>query len=269
MSGLSSGFSSKFTWHDLVTSDVEGATRFYTELCGWQLVKEPKGPYTLILMGGKDVGGVLPLDEGLAKGGVPPHVMPYVSVQDLEATVAAVRQHGGRVMMPGMEIENVGRFAVIADPTGGVLAPFQSSHGERPETHEPPPPYGFCWDELMSPDPEAAAAFYGAVFGWRVERVEMPGFGSYWLLKRTGVKDEMGADRNAGGVMKLPPGVPQAAWITYLVAPDADATAEKVKALGGRVLMPPMDIPGVGRFFSAMDPQGAAISFLTPAAPAG
>jgi predicted enzyme related to lactoylglutathione lyase len=262
-----SGFSSKFVWHDLVTSDVEGAKRFYGELCGWRLVREEKGPYTLILVGGNDIGGILPLDPALAQGGVPPHVMGYIAVEDLDATLALVGPHGGQVMMPGMEIEKVGRFAVIADPTGGVVAPFQATGRlaqGKPETNERPAPYTFCWDELLTPDPAGATAFYSRVFGWSVEKMEMPDFGSYWLLKRPGVKNERGTDKDAAGVMKLPPGVPVPYWQTYIAVPDADACAEKLQNLDGRMLTPPTEIPHVGRFFAALDPQGAAIAFLGP-----
>jgi predicted enzyme related to lactoylglutathione lyase len=96
--------------------------------------------------------------------------------------------------------------------------------------------------------------------------MDMPGMpGGYTLLKRTGVKDDKGMDKNAAGVMSIPKGAPYPPfWMTYVGIREANATAEKVKRLGGKVTMPPTDIPDVGRFFTAMDPQNAAIAFLEP-----
>jgi predicted enzyme related to lactoylglutathione lyase len=93
----------------------------------------------------------------------------------------------------------------------------------------------------------------------------MGGFGTYTLLKRPGVKDGAGADKDAAGVMTSPPNAPHPPfWLTYIGVPNADAIADKLTKLGGKVMNKPMDVPNVGRFFPAMDPQGAAVAFLAP-----
>jgi uncharacterized protein len=113
----------------------------------------------------------------------------------------------------------------------------------------------FSWNELMTPDPQAAAAFYGALFGWQVETMDM-GTGPYRVLKV--------GDTAVGGIMSMPPGAPGTApmWGCYVTVASADATAEKCRALGGKVLAGPMDIPKVGRFVVLQDPHGAVINAM-------
>ena len=113
----------------------------------------------------------------------------------------------------------------------------------------------FCWNELVTTDVEAAKAFYGKLFGWTTA----PLMEGYTLFN----KDK--GDRNAGGLMKTPqPGMP-AQWLAYVCVDDVDATAAQVAALGGKIKMPPMDIPTVGRIAVLSDPQGAAIGIFRPA----
>jgi predicted enzyme related to lactoylglutathione lyase len=253
----------KFVWHDLMTSDVEGAKRFYGELVNWTFKKDANSPYTMAFSDGKDVAGLLPLD---AKMKAPPHWIGYIAVADVDAHVKTLEKQGAKVLAPVMLLPDVGKWAVIADPQGAVFAAFQyqGKTAPKPETNEMPAPYTFCWDENLTADPDAAANFYATAFGWKVDKMDMAAFGSYWLLRRPGVKGPDGMDKSAGGVMQRPPGMPVSAWMTYLAIPDADASAEKAKRLGANVVMPPTDIPNIGRFFSAIDPQGAALGFLAP-----
>jgi uncharacterized protein len=255
------GMKSKFVWHDLMAADVEGAKRFYGELFGWRFERGENGPYEHISAGEQMIGGMMKLD---AKMGAPPHWLGYISVDDVDATLAAITKQGGKVHMPKQDLPTVGQFAVAADPQGAVYSPFHSAHPEE-ETNAKPAPYTFCWDELWTSDPDAAVKFYGGVFGWGADHMEMPDFGRYTLLKRTGIKDDQGADKSAGGLMKLPPGVPHPFWLVYVAVPNADATVEKAKKLGATVTAPPMDIPNVGRFATLLDPQRAAFAILAPA----
>jgi hypothetical protein len=113
----------------------------------------------------------------------------------------------------------------------------------------------FSWSELMTGDPAAAAAFYGPLFGWRVETVDMGG-GPYHLLKV--------GETAIGGIMKTPAeaGPMPPAWGCYVTVEQVDATVARVTALGGKVVVPAMDIPGVGRMAVIADPQGATVSVM-------
>ncbi|MEO7244684.1 MAG: VOC family protein [Rubrivivax sp.] len=114
----------------------------------------------------------------------------------------------------------------------------------------------FSWSELTTTDPAAASEFYGSLFGWTAETMDM-GTGPYRVLK-------VGAEA-IGGIMASPPGAPAmpTRWSAYVTVDDIDATAERCVALGGKLLMPPTDIPTVGRMAILQDPQGATISAIT------
>jgi predicted enzyme related to lactoylglutathione lyase len=106
-----------------------------------------------------------------------------------------------------------------------------------------------CWVDLTAPDPEAADAFYTALFGWQVE-VGDEEFGHYRIAHLGG--------RRVAGIGSPQPDQPMpAAWTTYLASDDADATAAAITAAGGTVLFPPTDIAAEGRMFLAADPTGA------------
>ncbi|MEZ5360679.1 MAG: VOC family protein [Candidatus Zixiibacteriota bacterium] len=115
----------------------------------------------------------------------------------------------------------------------------------------------FCWNELMTWDVEAAKKFYKELVGWEPTDSGMPGM-NYLLLKKD--------DKDQGGMMQMPPEIPKEVpshWMSYITVDDVDAVAANIPKLGGQVMHGPMDIPGVGRFCAAMDPTGAAISFIT------
>jgi len=254
--------SSRFVWHDLMTKDVEAAKKFYGELLGWTYKGGDKG-YEHITVNGKHIGGMMKLEMP----GVPPHWLGYVSVDDVDRAVAAIQKNGGKVHVPKMDIAKVGQFAITADAQGAAFAPFHHTGegSDTPESNDRPGPFNFCWDELLTKDADAAARFYKEVFGWEPNKMDMGGFGTYTVLKRPGVKDDKGADKMAAGIMTSPPGAQHPPfWMAYIAVPNADAIAEKVTKLGGKVMNKPMDIPNVGRFFPAMDPQNAAIAFLAP-----
>jgi len=114
----------------------------------------------------------------------------------------------------------------------------------------------FSWNELMTPDPAAAAHFYHQLLGWTFDSMEM-GMGPYRVVKVDG--------QAVGGIMGMPPDAPAGmppVWGCYVTVDNADETAGECAALGGKVLMPPTDIEGVGRFSVLQDPQGAVFSVI-------
>ncbi len=114
----------------------------------------------------------------------------------------------------------------------------------------------FSWNELMTTDPAAATAFYGQLFGWTAKNHDM-GTGAYHVVSA--------GDTQVGGIMGMPPtaqGMPPN-WGCYVTVNDVEATARQCVALGGKVLMPGMDVPGVGRMAVLQDPQGAVFNVMT------
>ena len=116
----------------------------------------------------------------------------------------------------------------------------------------------FYWNELMTADPEAAAAFFGKLVGWEVDKMTMPE-GEYRVMKLGG--------KPAGGIMGRPPGVPDHVpphWLSYLAVSDVDAACATTMAEGGKTIRPPFDVPGVGRIAIIADPTGAVLGIITP-----
>jgi uncharacterized protein len=110
----------------------------------------------------------------------------------------------------------------------------------------------FVWRELMSTDVAASVRFYTEVFGWKADPMKMPDGMDYTVVKA--------GETGVGGIMKLPvPNVP-AYWGSSVSVDDVDATAKKAAAAGGKVIVPPMDAGGMGRYAGILDPQGAVIN---------
>lgn len=252
----------RFVWHDLNTKQLDGSKQFYGEIFNWKFESSDNGPYLHIKAGTHMIGGVRQMD---AKEQQPTSWLAYVAVDDVAATVGKITESGGKVHMPTTSIPNVGTFAVTADPSGAVFAPWKSARGgEDEERTEMPAPFTFVWDELVSTDPKAAGAFYSKVFGWSPRTMDMGGGETYTLFDRPGVKNFKGDQQSAGGMMKSPPGVPYSFWLPYIGVDNADKITERATRLGANVTVGPMDIPNVGRFACWMDPQGAAIAILQP-----
>ena len=252
----------RFVWHDLNTKNLEGSKKFYSEIFNWKLEASGNSPYVHISAGDEMIGGMRQMDANEQQ---PTNWLGYVVVDDVAATVASITGAGGKVYMPTTKLENVGTFAVTADPTGAVFAPWKSARpGEDVEKQTMPKPFTFVWDELVSTDPAAAGAFYDKVFGWKSRPVDMGGGMTYTLLDRPGVKNARGDQGSAGGMMKSPAGVPASFWLAYVGVDDCDKLSERAARLGAKVTVQPTDIPNVGRFACWMDPQGASIAILQP-----
>ena len=110
----------------------------------------------------------------------------------------------------------------------------------------------FVHIELSTTDLAKAKAFYGKLFGWELEDVEMAP-GDFYTLVKVG-------EGTGGGMMKQPvPGAPSA-WLAYVQVDDIRASTEKAKALGAKVLQDVTEIRGVGWFSVLADPTGAPIA---------
>ncbi len=115
----------------------------------------------------------------------------------------------------------------------------------------------FSWCDLMTPDVGAAKAFYTKLFGWDTEEMTTGGM-AYTVVKAGG--------KGIGGITDMPKDTPKGTppmWGIYVTVDDVDATAQTAKQLGAKLLVPPQDIPKVGRFCVIQDPQGAVISAIT------
>ncbi len=258
-----------FIWYELLTSDADAAGDFYGKVVGWTSTSsgQPEMDYRFFSSGdGSDnkdgVGGYMAISPDMAAGGARPGWVGYIAVDDVDASVTSIAGAGGSVLMPAMDLEGVGRMAMVADPQG---APFYIMRGASDETSysfaATEPKVGHCaWNELSTTDPQAAKAFYGKQFSWKVDGgLDMGEMGMYEFW---GPDDDRGF--MLGAVMPKMPEMPVSAWSFYFRVPDIDAAVAAIKANGGSILFEPMEIPGGDFSLSALDPQGAAFGLVGP-----
>ena len=111
------------TWNELNTRDVAAAKRFYKAVFGW----DAKGDdYTEWQVDGRTIGGGMDLNKLDLPAQIPAHWLVYFAVENVDASTERVKELGGTVNMPPMDIPNMGRFSVVTDPQGAVFAMFSS-----------------------------------------------------------------------------------------------------------------------------------------------
>jgi predicted enzyme related to lactoylglutathione lyase len=251
----------RFVWHELLTTDPVSAQDFYTQVIGWGTQKfegSPAGDYTMWMAGEAPIGGVMKLPADAAAMGAPPNWLAYVEVPDVDETVVQAQQLGAQLLVPAEDIPDVGRFAVLQDPQGAVFAVITSALPLGPE--EDPSPRTFSWHELTTADLPSGIRFYEQLFGWvKQSEFDMGNMGTYHMF---------GRDRfTYGGMMAKPPEAPGTYWLHYIqVADSADAAAGRATALGAKLVVGPMEVPGGDRVAVLTDPQGAYFAVHSKAA---
>jgi predicted enzyme related to lactoylglutathione lyase len=247
---------SRFVWYELLTTDTAGAKAFYGDVAGWTMQDAPMPgmTYTLVSAGADQVAGLMATPQELLDIGVRPCWTGYVGVANVDASAEEVKRLGGQVRRPPEDIPGVGRFAIIADPQGAVIALFHADQA-APDWAAPGAPGHFGWHELYTDDVEKGFAFYQALFGWRKDQaLEMGGMGTYQLFAI--------GDRVCGGMMGRPPAFPMSAWLYYVNVPDIDSASARAKAGGGTIHNGPEEVPGGDWIVQAQDPQGAQFALV-------
>lgn len=242
-----------FVWHDLMTSDVQGAEAFYKAVVGWKLEDSGMPPpgYTLLLAGDVRIGGIMPTPDG----GRIAMWTGYVGVDDVDEHTERFKRAGGSVHKAPADIPAVGRFSVVADPFGAALILFKGTTGTTPSQDASKALGHVGWNELYTEDLDTAWAFYSGLFGWtKGDAIDMGPMGIYQLF-RTGGED-------VGGMMKCAPETPAVGWQYYFNVDGVDAAAARVKASGGSVVMGPHEVPGGMWIVACRDPQGGMFSLV-------
>ena len=244
----------RFIWHELLTTDPDAAIPFYERVIGWSMMPWDQDPtYRMFAWNGVPMAGLMLLPEEARASGAPSHWLSYVSVRDLDATVADAVRLGAMAYVEAMDIPSVGRIAVLGDPQRAVFGIYE------PETagHGPDEPAlgDFSWHELAADDWKSAWDFYRALFGWEHDsQMDMGPMGTYWMFRRPG------SARPLGGMFNRPPEIPVAHWLPYAHVPSAHRVAEAVGRHGGNILHGPAEVPGGDFIVQFMDPQGAAFA---------
>jgi hypothetical protein len=237
-----------------MTSDPDRSRAFYGELFGWTSEQggEEYGGYINFFKDGLQVAGCMGKTPEM--GDVPDAWSVYLSVEDADATAAAVTANGGEVMMPPMDVLTLGRMAVFADAGGAAIGAWQPKDFKSFElVFETGTP---GWFELHTRDYEKTVEFYRQVFSWDTHVVGDTDEFRYTTLGTD--------DHQEAGIMDasafLPDGVP-AHWSIYFKVDDTDAALARVGELGGTTVMPAEDTP-YGRLATAVDPTGALFKLV-------
>jgi predicted enzyme related to lactoylglutathione lyase len=243
-----------FCWADLGSPDALDAKRFYTALFGWTAEDRPMGPgafYTMLNHQGRAVAALYAQDP--ASGAGAPHWLNYISVGSANEAARRTRELGGTVVVEPFDVLDVGRMALVQDPSGAVVALWQPRRhvgaGIMNETG------ALCWNELATLDPGRAEAFYAGLLGWSATTRDLGGR-RYTTFARDG--------EPCGGLLQIDAsrGPVPPHWMVYFEVSDCDGQVALVQSLGGSVRVPPADVPGVGRFAVVADPQGATFAML-------
>jgi predicted enzyme related to lactoylglutathione lyase len=233
----------EFCWVDLGTTDAAGAKAFYERLFGWESEDMPVdggATYTMMRLGGRDVAALYEQGEEERAAGIPPHWSSYVSVVDVDEVAARVEGLGGQLLAEPFDVLDSGRMAVVRDPGGALVSLWQA--GRHIGARVVNDPGCLTWNDLATPDPDAAAAFYTALFGWEVTQVAP----EYSTIANEG--------RSNGGIRReteLPPH-----WLPYFTTESVERAAATAAEAGGQALGGVLEVPA-GRVIPILDPQGA------------
>jgi predicted enzyme related to lactoylglutathione lyase len=247
-----------FCWIELATSDQNAAKTFYTSLFGWNFNDVPTGPngvYTMFQLQGREVAAAYAIEPAQRAQGVPPHWMIYVAVDSADDAAKRAAELGGTVLAGPFDVYDVGRMAVIKDPTGAVFSVWQAMK------HKGIGISGvdgtLCWADLSTPDPARATDFYSKLFGWKIEAGDK---GDGYMHIANGNDFIGGVPSSTQRDAKSPPH-----WLPYFLVSDCDAATAKAKQLGAQIHMDPLSMEDVGRFSVLGDPQGAVFAMFQPA----
>lgn len=244
-----------FIWYELITPDADASARFYGEVVGWRSRGSGMDgmDYRIFSGQGADVAGFMAPPSGLK--GMRPGWIGYIAVDDVDAAVTRITAAGGAVHMPAMDVEGVGRMAMVADPQGVPFYVMRGA-GDAPSTSFAPNSDGHCcWNELATSDPDAALAFYQDQFGWtKGEAMPMGEMGDYQFVAN--------GDQMIGAVMKRGADGPGPAWTFCFRVPDIDEAKARVAGEGGAIVYGPVEVPGGDLVVGATDPLGAGFLLL-------
>lgn len=239
----------EFIWYELMTTDLDAARAFYGPVVGWAIGAASGMPgmdYRMIDAPDASVGGMMAIDDDMAAQGMKALWIGYIGVDDVDATAAAIKEHGGRIHVPPTDIPDVGRFAMASDPQGAPFYVMRGSVEGTSTAFSPDAPGHCCWNELATSDQDKADAFYAAVFGWtNPESMPMGPMGDYRFLYAGDIR--IGASMRGEGAPR---------WQPYFTVPSIAAAIEAVKAHGGRIDNGPHEVPGGNHIIVGTDPQG-------------
>jgi uncharacterized protein len=248
------------SWVDVMGPDPDRLIDFYGAVFGWdftgpgEMPGDPPGKYFVAQLRGRDVAGV----ASLPPGSPGPGWNTYVEVESVDRSAEEIDRAGGTVLAPPFDAPAAARIAVVADPTGASFAIWEPR--ERRGAQIVNEPSAWSMSALNTPDPDAAAAFYGTVFGWTLDTFKVGDmeFGLLRLPGYVGGNPEQPVPRDLVATIAPPGG--ETGWSLDFWIDDADRAAAAATEHGGSVVAPVAeDIPPFRRAVIA-DPNGVPFS---------
>jgi uncharacterized protein len=262
-------------WVDTAQPDPDAAVDFYAGLFGWEFEERMPagrpGRYLVAQLQGGDVAAVGSQPEGAPSE---PVWSTYIWVESAAEAAAKAKDAGGSIVTEPFDVADAGRMAILADPDGAVFCVWQARSHKGAQVVNAPGSWNFS--DLNTPNPAAATAFYGAVFGWEATSVDLgdvsftmlrlPGYGDFLALSDPDIRARQ-AEQDApegfeDAVAGLVPGDGPSHWSVTFSVDDTDGTADRAAELGATVVVPPFDA-GPARVAVLRDPQGAVFSVST------
>jgi predicted enzyme related to lactoylglutathione lyase len=235
------------TWIELDVTDLERAKDFYGALFGWEYRAGAPGAgrYTLCLLRGRPVAGLMPVAEPAAPASSSVGLWRvYLATDDCDGTAKRVTDAGGTVFQSPQDVGDRGRAALVTDPGGAEFGLWEGRARLGCEIVNEPG--SLVRNDLTTPDPGPARAFYSAVFDFTLDGNEdLPGVDFSFLRRPDG--------HEIGGIMGVPD-APSAAWQTLFEVADADAAVERARAAGGTAGAPTDEV--YARMAEITDPFG-------------
>jgi predicted enzyme related to lactoylglutathione lyase len=229
-----------FLWFDLLTENVDTAKSFYASMFGWSYRTDAEGgPVRILNKNGREIGAIFPHDPNPDE--TDSQWVGSLSVPDVDAATAALEERGGEVFLGPAEAAR-GRYALVADPEGAVLALF---HGRQPDRLPATLDHGdWFWPEHWGNDGVAAVDFYRDLVGYEPRRISE----RYAVMERDG--------KAYFGVGQAPFDV-RPHWLTGILVADIGEAQRAVEHFGGTVLIEASERFGAGSSVLAQDPTGA------------
>ncbi len=214
----------KFVWHDLLTTDEVAAQTFYGELLGWSF--RNSGEYIQIYNGDRLIGGILTIrpQPGKAKQ-VADQWLAFMSVEDVDRAAETVKANGGKIINGPMSLGERGQGVLISDPAGAHLLLLHATGGD-PKDREPG--IGdWLWNEVWALEPDPLVSFYTEV-GQYEDALQGD---DYVVLINEG--------KWRAGIRTIAQKVYAGRWVPVVRVKDPASLLDKVRQLGGTVLLAP------------------------------
>lgn len=246
----------RFVGCNLLSPHPGRSAGFYAEVFGWKArLEQSDGIQSWVLEHeGRPVGAVLDTVEDL---GARTMWVPAVLVDEPERRTDKAAELGGTPLEPAVDIPQLGRLSLLADPHGATVSPARPPR--PPEPREPPKRSevrDFTWHELLTPRPDQSIRFYQDLFDWGTKQRDLGGE-TYRMFHTE--------NQEVAGIVPLETGGHgNSSWVSYLKVADAVGAARRVANLGGDVLLEPIDLPGVGLYALLIDPLGAHFGIIEP-----